>query len=181
MGPCSLLGLLTPASRGPDLSWDSRRAFHRSPPNELDRHVPSRRGLLDHPSQCSQPWPANTISVVTIRRASDHHVTASSMIRPWAHLTHVASLLHLRLRNPVLNWVESSPVASALTPVFAESSPWEIESCYHGSPWQHRSSSVLRLQKLFCSSPSSAWEPTCPSTWVTAHSLPTVDRSVASV
>ena len=66
---------LSPASRGPDLSWDSRRAFHRFPPNELDHHVPPRRGLLDHPSQCSQPLPVNTISVVTIQRASDHHVS----------------------------------------------------------------------------------------------------------
>ena len=36
VGPCSLLGLLSPASRAPDLSWDSRRAFQKSPPNELD-------------------------------------------------------------------------------------------------------------------------------------------------
>ena len=25
------------------LSWDSRRAFHRSPPNEIDSHAPSSR------------------------------------------------------------------------------------------------------------------------------------------
>ena len=76
VGPWNLLGLLTPASRGPDSSWDSRRAFHRSPPNELDRHAPSRRGLLDHPTQCSQPWPVNIISTVTIQRANDHHASA---------------------------------------------------------------------------------------------------------
>ena len=89
----ALLGMLTPASRGPDLSSDFRHALQRSSPNELDRHAPSRRGILDHPSQCSQPWPVNTVSVVTIQRASDHHVTASSMIRPWAHLTHVAKFV----------------------------------------------------------------------------------------
>ena len=57
VGPCSLLGLLAPASRGPDSSWDSRRAVHRSPPNELNRHSPSRRELLVHQSRCSQPCP----------------------------------------------------------------------------------------------------------------------------
>ena len=41
-----------------------------------DRYVPSRRGLLDHPSQCSQPWPVNAVSIVTIQRASDHHASA---------------------------------------------------------------------------------------------------------
>ena len=30
--------------------WDSRRAFHRSPPNEFDCHAPSSRGFSDHPS-----------------------------------------------------------------------------------------------------------------------------------
>ena len=73
---CTLLGLLTPTSHGPDSSWDSRRAFHRSPPKELDRHAASRRGLLDHPSQCSQPWPVNAISIVTFQHASDHHASA---------------------------------------------------------------------------------------------------------
>ena len=92
MGACSLLGLLTLASRGPDLSWDSRRAFHKSPPNELDRHGPSRRGLLDHPSQCSQHWPVDTFSVVTIRRISQ-------MLQ-----------VRLRLRDPMLDWAESSPL-----------------------------------------------------------------------
>ena len=33
-----------PTSRGPDLSWDSRRALHKSPPNEFDRHASSSRG-----------------------------------------------------------------------------------------------------------------------------------------
>ena len=55
--------------------------------------------------------------------------------------------------------------------------PWEIESCCHGTPWWHRTRSVLRPQNLFCSSHSSAWEQTCPSTWVTPLSLPAVDRS----
>ena len=32
---------------------------------------PPRRGLLDHPSQCSQPWPVNAISIVTTQRASE--------------------------------------------------------------------------------------------------------------
>ena len=76
VGPSSLLGLLSPASRDPDSSWDSRSAFHKSPPNELDRHAPSRRGLLDHPSQRSQPWPVNTISIVAVRRMSHHHASA---------------------------------------------------------------------------------------------------------
>ena len=76
VGSCSLLGLLSPVSRGPDSSWDSRRAFHKSPPNELDRRVPSSRRLLDHPSQRSQSWPVNTISIVAIRRISDHHASA---------------------------------------------------------------------------------------------------------
>ena len=76
VGPCSLLGLLTPASHGPDSSWDSRRAFHKSPPKELERHASSRRGPLDHPSHCSRPWPVNTISIVTIRRMSHHHASA---------------------------------------------------------------------------------------------------------
>ena len=73
---CGLLGLLSPASRGPDSSWDSRRAFHKSPPNELDRRVPSNRRLLDHPSQRNQPWPVDTISIVAIWRVSDHHASA---------------------------------------------------------------------------------------------------------
>ena len=37
MEPRRLFRLLLPVSRGPDSSWDSRRAFHKSPPNELDR------------------------------------------------------------------------------------------------------------------------------------------------
>ena len=52
------------------------RALHKSPPNELDRHAPSERGLLGHPSQCSQLWPVKTISIVDIRRMSHHHVSA---------------------------------------------------------------------------------------------------------
>ena len=76
VGPCSLFGLLSPASRSPDSSWDCHRAFHKSPPNELDRHAPSRRGLLDHPSQRSQAWHINTISIVAIRRMSRHHASA---------------------------------------------------------------------------------------------------------
>ena len=43
----STFGLMTSAriaSRGPDSSWDSRRALHRSPPNEFDCHAPSSRG-----------------------------------------------------------------------------------------------------------------------------------------
>ena len=52
------------------------RALHKSPPNELDRHAPSERGLLGHPSQCSQLWPVKTISIVVIRRMSHHHVSA---------------------------------------------------------------------------------------------------------
>ena len=74
VGLCSLLGLLSLASRGPDSSWDSRRAFHRSPPNELD--CPIRPRLLDHPSQRSQSWPVNTISIVTTSRITDHHASA---------------------------------------------------------------------------------------------------------
>ena len=35
--PRRLFRLLLPVSRGPDSSWDSRRALHKSPPNELDR------------------------------------------------------------------------------------------------------------------------------------------------
>ena len=115
-GPCSLLGLFTPASRGPDLSWCCRRSFHKTPPNELDRHVTLTRGLRDHPSQCSQHWPVDTISVVAIRRVSDHHVTASSMI-PWAHLTDVASSQRLRLHDPTLDSAESS-TASAVSGSF---------------------------------------------------------------
>ena len=80
-----------------------RLELGRAFPNELDRHVPSGRGLLDHPSQCSQCWPIDTICVVTIRRASDHHVTAPSMVRPRADLTDIANSLHLRLHNPMLD------------------------------------------------------------------------------
>ena len=54
----------------------SELSFHKSPPNELDRRVPSNRKLLDHPSKRSQPWPVNTISIVAIRRMSDHHASA---------------------------------------------------------------------------------------------------------
>ena len=35
-----------PVSRGPGLSWNSRRALHGSPPNEFDCHDPSGRRLL---------------------------------------------------------------------------------------------------------------------------------------
>ena len=35
---CRLFGLHTLASRGPDPSWDSRRAFHKSLPNEQSRY-----------------------------------------------------------------------------------------------------------------------------------------------
>ena len=48
-----LLGLRLLVSRGQGLSWDSRRAFHRSPPNEFDNHTPSSRGLSVHPSRCT--------------------------------------------------------------------------------------------------------------------------------
>ena len=39
--------VMLPVSLGPGLSWDSRRAFHTSPPNEFDSHAPSSRGLSD--------------------------------------------------------------------------------------------------------------------------------------
>ena len=40
VGACSLLGLLSVASRGPDLSWDSCRAFHTS---QRSQHWPVDR------------------------------------------------------------------------------------------------------------------------------------------
>ena len=40
--------MLSPVSRGPGLSWDSRHALHRSPPNEFGCHDPSGRRLLGH-------------------------------------------------------------------------------------------------------------------------------------
>ena len=45
VGECRLLGLPPPASRGPDLGWDSRRALHKSPPNDLDCHAHQAAGL----------------------------------------------------------------------------------------------------------------------------------------
>ena len=39
---------------------------------------PIKTRVLDHPSKCSQPWPVNTVSVVTIQRAGDHHASALS-------------------------------------------------------------------------------------------------------
>ena len=36
--------IASPASRGPSLSWDSRRTLQKSPPNEFDCHAPSSRG-----------------------------------------------------------------------------------------------------------------------------------------
>ena len=50
---CHPLGLCHPVSHGPDSGWDCRRVLHWIPPNELDRHGPTGRGL--HPSQCTQP------------------------------------------------------------------------------------------------------------------------------
>ena len=50
---CRLLGLGYSALHGPDPSWDCRRVLHtRTPPNELDRHDPSGRGL--HSSRCTR-------------------------------------------------------------------------------------------------------------------------------
>ena len=40
------------------------------------RPLSIRPRLLDHPSQRSQSWPVNTISIVAIRRISDHHASA---------------------------------------------------------------------------------------------------------
>ena len=37
---------------------------------------PIRPRLLDRPSQSSQSWPVNTISIVTIWRMTDHHASA---------------------------------------------------------------------------------------------------------
>ena len=120
----------------PRFELDSRRAFHKSPPNELDRHGPSRRGLLDHPSQCSQYWPVDTFSVVTIRR--------------------ISQMLQVRC---VCDFV----IQCSIGPSPHHSLPWEFGSCYHGTPWQHRTPSVLRAQNLFCSSHSSSLEQTCRS------------------
>ena len=39
------------ALHGPGSSWDCRRVLHKTPPNELDRHDPSGRGL--HSSRCT--------------------------------------------------------------------------------------------------------------------------------
>ena len=47
-----LLGLCHPAVHGPESSWDCRRVLHKTPPNELDRHDPSARGL--HSSRCAR-------------------------------------------------------------------------------------------------------------------------------
>ena len=38
---------------------------------------PIRPRLLDHPSQRSQSWPVNAISIIAIRRMSDHRSSAS--------------------------------------------------------------------------------------------------------
>ena len=46
LGFMTLLGLLPPASRGPDVSWDTRRPLHKSPPNEFNCHDSSSRGCL---------------------------------------------------------------------------------------------------------------------------------------
>ena len=48
--PSSVLCL--PALHGPESSWDCRRVLHKTPPNELDRHDPSGRGL--HSSRCTR-------------------------------------------------------------------------------------------------------------------------------
>ena len=44
--------LCLPALHGPESSWDCRRVLHKTPPNELDRHDPSGRGL--HSSRCTR-------------------------------------------------------------------------------------------------------------------------------
>ena len=64
-----LLGLRLPVSRGPGLSWDFRRAFHRSPPNDFDNHAPSSHGLSVRPSRCTLCWPVHAFLLVT----DDHH------------------------------------------------------------------------------------------------------------
>ena len=45
--------IVSPASHGPDSSWDCRRMLHQISPNEFDRRCPTSRGL--HSSRCTQP------------------------------------------------------------------------------------------------------------------------------
>ena len=71
VGSYSLLGLLSPCfprprSRVPQVSAKRARLS-----------CPIRPRLLDHPSQRSQSWPVNAISIIAIRRMSDHRSSAS--------------------------------------------------------------------------------------------------------
>ena len=52
------------SERSPDSSWDTRRALHRSPPNEFDCHAPSSRGSFRHASRCTQRWLVHATPVV---------------------------------------------------------------------------------------------------------------------
>ena len=76
---CSLLGLLAHVSRGPGMSWDSRRALHRSPPNEFDCHDPSGRRLLSHVCPFRTNLSSSTFArvVVTLAVFDDSAMTSS--------------------------------------------------------------------------------------------------------
>ena len=78
VGTCSLLGLLYPVSRGPDSSWDSRRAFHKCPPNELDCRVPSDRGFsIIHHSVVNLGPSTPRMSGHRLHRSRTSHLSSS--------------------------------------------------------------------------------------------------------
>ena len=60
--------IASPCFPRPKFELNSPRAFHKSPPNEFDRHDPSGRGSLVHASRCSQRSP-----VVVTLCTDDHH------------------------------------------------------------------------------------------------------------
>ena len=90
------------ASRGPDSSWDSRRAIHSAPPNKLDRHGPSWSGVQ------AAPWDVLFDFRTHSTPASlQHHVNVFSRILIWD-----GCCLSLRSCSPV-TWLplprESAP------------------------------------------------------------------------
>ena len=114
------LGLRVPVSRGPDSSWDSRCAFHQSPPNEFDSHAPSSRGLSVHPPRCTPCWPVHAWLLVT----NDHR---DWFLRWFGHGLSLRSLKFLIWSASVspqqpLQWTPSSEMLSQIALIVRDES-----------------------------------------------------------
>ena len=130
----------------PDSSWDSRRALHRSPPNEFDCHAPSSRGSY---RQCITMYP----TLACPRHTCRHHPR-----------THTARCLR-RLGPELSSCCLAAALVFEVDPCFferCETGHWVVTCTKSVSMALHGN---VELYQLFgAKSHSLLWENACCST-----------------